>query len=169
MADKETKGADAQAQGEQSNAPQFAIERIYLKDLSLEAPRGPEAFKNWQPAVNLDINTKQTTLQEGVHEVVLTLTVSVKEKDSEAIYFLIEIQQAGVFRTANIPANDLRKVLASVAPTTLFPYARESVDSLATKAGFPPLRLAPINFDALLQQAMKQQGAGGVPPQETIQ
>ena len=169
MADEETTAAGAEAQGEQSKAPQFAIERIYLKDLSLEAPRGPEAFKTWQPAVNLDINTKQTTLQDGVHEVVLTLTVNVKEKDSEAIYFLIEIQQAGIFRTANIPAAELRKALASVAPSTLFPYARESVDSLATKAGFPPLRLAPINFDALLQQAIKQQGEAGVPPQETIQ
>lgn len=158
-----------QAQNTDPKAPQFAIDRIYVKDLSLEAPRGPEAFKTWQPTVNLDINTKQTTLQEGVHEVVLTLTLNVKEKDTESVYFLIEIQQAGIFRTANIADNELRKILASLAPSTLFPYARETVDSLATKAGFPPLRLAPINFDALLQAAIKKQNEESVPPEETIQ
>jgi len=153
----------------QSKAPQFAIERIYVKDISLEAPRGPEAFKTWQPTVNLDISTKQITLEEGLHEVVLTLTLNVKEKESEAVYFLIEIQQAGLFRTANIPDPELRRVLASVAPSTLFPYARESVDNLAVKAGFPPLRFAPINFDALLQAAMQKQSEESPPSDETIQ
>ena len=151
---------------------QFSIDRIYVKDLSLESPRGAEAFKSWKPQVNLDINTKQTSLQEGVHEVILTLTVKVKEQESDSVYFLIEIQQAGLFRTKNIEGDHLRRVLASTAPATLFPYARETVDSLATKAGFPPLRLAPINFDALLQAAIKQQGEGldtSVPPKQTIQ
>lgn len=168
MADEEATKTDEQKQ-EQSNAPQFSIDRIYVKDVSLEAPRGAEAFKSWQPAVNLDINTKQIALQEGLHEVILTLTVNVREKDSDAVYFLIEIQQAGLFRTANIPAAELRRALASVAPATLFPYARESVDSLAVKAGFPPLRLSPINFDALLQAAMENQNEKGAPADETIQ
>lgn len=141
-------------------APLFAIERIYTKDVSLECPRGLEAFKTWTPSINLDINTKQTTLQDGLHEVVLTLTAKVKEKESESIYFLVEIQQAGLFRTANIPETELRRVLATVAPASLFPYARETVDSLAVKAGFPPLRLAPINFDALLKAAIDKQAAG---------
>ena len=142
---------------DKSKAPQFAIERIYVKDISLESPRGLEAFKSWKPTINLDINTKQTTLQEGLHEVVLTLTVAAREKDTDAVYFLVEIQQAGVFRTANIPDTELRRLLATVGPSTLFPYARESVDSLATKAGFPPLQLAPINFEAMMQAAMKKQ------------
>ncbi len=169
MAEEEAVTPEKGAAPDQSKAPQFAIDRIYVKDISLEAPRGQEAFKTWQPTVNLDINTKQITLQEGLHEVILTLTISVKEKDTDAIYFLIEIQQAGLFRTANIPAAELRRVLASVAPSTLFPYARESVDNLAVKAGFPPLRLAPINFDALLQAAMKQQSEESTPADETIQ
>ncbi len=157
MAD-ENSGANPQA-NEQSQAPFFAIERIYVKDISLECPRGLEAFKSWTPAVNLDINTKQVSLQEGLHEVVLTVTARVTEKDSESVYFLVEIHQAGLFRTANIGESELRRVLATVAPATLFPYARESVDSLAIKAGFPPLRLAPINFDALLKAASDKQAS----------
>lgn len=148
------------APADKTNAAQFAIERIYIKDLSLESPRGLEAFKGWKPTINLDINTKQTTLQEGLHEVVLTLTVNVREKDTDAVYFLIEIQQAGVFRTANIPDTELRRLLATVGPTTLFPYARESIDSLSVKAGFPPLQIAPINFDAMMQAAMQKQSQG---------
>ncbi len=154
----ETKTPVDSAASDNAKAPQFGIERIYVKDISLESPRGQEAFNNWAPTINLDINTKQTTLQQGVHEVVLTLTINVREKDSEAVYFLIEIQQAGLFRTANIPDAELRRLLATVGPSTLFPYARETVDSLATKAGFPPLRLSPINFEALMQAAIKKQG-----------
>lgn len=169
---EEEKGSAPQQNDAANKAQQFAIERIYVKDLSLESPRGAEAFKSWKPQINLDINTKQTSLQEDLHEVVLTLTIKVKEQESDLVYFLIEIQQAGLFRTKNISGGDLRRVLASTAPATLFPYAREAVDGLATKAGFPPLRLAPINFDALLQAAIKQQGEEldtAVPPKQTIQ
>lgn len=170
---EEEKGSASQGQNDAANkAQQFAIERIYVKDLSLESPRGAEAFKNWKPQINLDMNTKQTSLQDNLHEVVLTLTIKVKEQESDLVYFLVEIQQAGLFRTQNITGDNLRRVLASTAPNTLFPYARETVDSLATKAGFPPLRLAPINFDALLQAAIKQKNEGlgtNVPPKQTIQ
>jgi preprotein translocase subunit SecB len=137
-----------------SDQPFFAIDRIYVKDISLECPRGLEAFKSWSPTINLDINTKQTQLQEGTHEVVLTLTVRARERESELTYFLVELQQAGLFRTANIAESELRRVLATIAPATLFPYARETIDGLVVKAGFPPLHLAPINFDALLKAAM---------------
>lgn len=167
MADEQS--GTGQKANDPSPAPFFAIERIYVKDISLECPRGLEAFKTWAPSVNLDINTKQVSLQEGLHEVVLTVTARVKEKDSEAIYFLVEVQQAGLFRTANIPEPEMRRVLATVAPATLFPYAREAVDSLAIKAGFPPLRLAPINFDALLKAAAEKQGADSPSPHATVQ
>lgn len=167
MADAPKKAGEAPKGN--ADAPFFAIERIYIKDLSLECPRGLEAFKTWTPSVNLDINTKQVALQDGLHEVVLTVTAKVKEKDSEAVYFLIEIQQAGLFRTANIPDAELRRVLATVAPSTLFPYAREAVDSMAIKAGFPPLRLAPINFDALLKAAADKQAAEKGVGSETVQ
>lgn len=156
MSDTDKGAAAAGASGQ----PFFAIERIYTKDISLECPRGLEAFKSWSPTINLDINTKQTNLQDGVHEVVLTLTIRVLEKETESTYFLVELQQAGLFRTANIEEQELRRVLATVAPATLFPYARETVDTLVIKAGFPPLRLAPINFEALLKAAVdKQQSA----------
>lgn len=167
MADQNP-GAENKA-NDPSQAPYFAIERIYVKDISLECPRGLEAFKTWAPSVNLDVNTKQVALQEGLHEVVLTVTARVKEKDSEAVYFLIEIQQAGLFRTANIGEAEQRRILATVAPSTLFPYAREAVDSLAIKAGFPPLRLAPINFDALLKAAAEKQAAETAGGSSTVQ
>lgn len=161
-------GTTENANADTKPAPQFGIERIYVKDISLESPRGQEAFKSWKPTINLDINTKQTTLQEGLHEVVLTLTINVREKETDAAYFLIEIQQAGLFRTANIPDTELRRLLATVAPSTLFPYAREAVDSLSIKAGFPPLQLAPINFEAMMKAAMKKQNTVA-PTSGTIQ
>ena len=162
-----TESSEGAAKADES-APQFGIERIYVKDISLESPRGQDAFKSWKPTINLDINTKQTTLQEGIHEVVLTLTVNVREKDTDAPYFLVEIQQAGLFRTANIPDAEIRRLLATVGPSTLFPYARETVDSMAVKAGFPPLQLAPINFEAMMKAAVQKQSQVA-PASDTIQ
>ena len=142
------------------NAPkaQFGIERIYLKDLSLECPKGYEAFqKPWKPRVDLDINNSQNKLADDLYEVVLRLTVTAKDTDSDESIYLVEIHQAGTFRASGIPDAELRRVLSTVAPTTLFPYARETIDGLVTKANFPPLRLAPINFDMLLAQAVQRQ------------
>lgn len=137
---------------------QFGIERVYLKDVSLECPQGAAIFaKDWKPRVNLDINNAQTKLAEGVYEVVLRLTITVQDSETTDNIYLIEIQQAGAFRVTGLPEQELRRVLATVAPSTLFPYARETIDSLAIKANFPPLRLAPINFDALLAEAVKRQ------------
>lgn len=137
---------------------QFGIETIYLKDLSLECPQGAVAFtKAQKPKVNMDINNAQSKLADDVYEVVLRLTVTVQDNETDENIYLIEIQQAGIFRVKGIPDEDLRRVLATVAPTTLFPYARETIDSLVTKANFQPLRLAPINFDALLAEAVKRQ------------
>jgi len=159
----------------QENAPQpqFNIERIYLKDLSLECPKGYDAFvKQWKPRIDLDINNTQTKLSDNLYEVVLRLTVTARDTDSDESIYLIEIQQAGSFRVAGIPEVDLRRALSTFAPTTLFPYARETIDSLVTKANFPPLRLAPINFDMLLAQAIQRQKKAeeaGVEDKETIQ
>lgn len=144
----------------QENAPkpQFGIERIYLKDLSLECPKGHDAFKlEWKPRIDLDINNSQTKLEDDLYEVVLRLTITAKNAETEESIYLIEIHQAGTFRASGIADAELRRVLSTVAPTTLFPYARESIDSLVTKANFPPLRLAPINFDLLLAQAIQRQ------------
>ena len=137
--------------------PSFAIQGIYIKDLSLETPQGVNGFgAQSKPSVKLDINTTQTELEDDLYEVVLRLTVHVENEQQETIY-LIEIQQAGVFEAKGFAEEDRRKVLATAAPNTLFPYARETIDSLAIKANFPPLRLAPINFDALLANAVAQQ------------
>lgn len=147
--------------GDQQQGAQFAIERIYIKDVSLETPRGIEAFGNWQPHVDLDINTRQTHLEDNRYEVVLTLTVTTKNKETDEVYFLLELQQAGIFLANNFKEGELRQVLGTVAPQTLFPYARETIDSLAVKANFPALRLAPINFDALWQAARQQPQSSG--------
>ncbi len=150
--------ADEQAAA-QDQAPQqqFTLQRIYTKDISFESPGTPQIFRqSWQPAVNVDLNTKSARVDEqGNHEVVLTLTVTAKLGDDTA--FLVEVQQAGIFYVSAIEGEQLRQVLATLGPNILFPYAREAIDTLVVKGGFPPLMLAPVNFDALYRQAVAQQ------------
>ena len=155
----EEQAADA-AQDEQVQQ-QFTMQRIYAKDVSFESPASPDIFRqNWQPNVNVDLNTRSSKADEtGNHEVILTITVTAKMEDKSA--FLVEIQQAGIFFAAGIEEDSLKQILATVAPNILFPYAREAIDALVVKGGFPPLMLAPVNFDALYQQAMAQQAAQG--------
>lgn len=156
MADEQQAATEEQSQ--QPQQAQVGIESIFVKDVSLECPQGAAAFgKPWQPKVNLDINNSQTKLADELYEVVLRLTVTVQDNESSDNLYLIEIHQAGVFRVTGLADQDLRRVLSTMAPATLFPYARETIDSLAGKANFPPLRLAPINFDALLAEAVKRQ------------
>ncbi|MBT4519549.1 MAG: protein-export chaperone SecB [Halieaceae bacterium] len=150
--------ADEQAQGSEQEAAQqqFAIQRIYTKDLSFESPASPNIFKKqWQPKVNVDLNTKSDKIDdEGNYEVVLTITITAKVDDETA--FLVEVQQAGIFFISGIEGEDLRRVLATAAPNILFPYARENIDAFCVKGGFPPVMLAPVNFDALFAQAVTQ-------------
>jgi preprotein translocase subunit SecB len=135
---------------------QFAMQRIYNKDLSFESPSTPEVFKKqWQPQVNVDLNTKSDKIDEqGNFEVVLTITITAKIEEETA--FLIEVQQAGIFFIAGFEGEELRRILATAAPNILFPYARECIDAICVKGGFPPIMLAPVNFDALYQQALAQ-------------
>lgn len=164
--------AEETAPAEQAETqPQFGIERIYIKDLSVECPQGPAAFgKPWKPRIDLDINNSQSKLADDLYEVVLRLTITAADNESDENFYLVEIQQAGTFRAAGMSEQDLRRVLATLAPSTLFPYARETVDSLVNKANFPPLRLAPINFDMLLAQAIqKQKQAEDSSNTETVQ
>ena len=135
---------------------QFAMQRIYTKDISFESPATPDVFrKQWQPAVNVDLNTKSDKIDDnGNFEVVLSVTITAKVEEETA--FLVEVQQAGIFMIAGIEGEDLRRVLGTAAPNILFPYARETIDTLCVKGGFPPVMLAPVNFDALFQQAMAQ-------------
>jgi preprotein translocase subunit SecB len=138
---------------------QFAMQRIYTKDISFESPATPDVFKKqWQPAVNVDLNTKSEKIDDnGNFEVVLSITITAKVEEETA--FLVEVQQAGIFMITGIEGEDLRRVLGTAAPNILFPYARESIDSLCVKGGFPPVMLAPVNFDALYQQALAQSAA----------
>ncbi len=139
-----------------SEAQQFALQRIFIKDLSFEAPQGAAAFKQqWQPQVNLDLNTRNGQLDADNYEVVLTLTVTAKQGEDTA--FLVEVQQGGVFLCKGLEGEQLHQVLGSLCPSILFPYARETIDSLVVKGSFPPLMIAPVNFEALYQQALVQQ------------
>lgn len=136
---------------------QFTVQRIYTKDLSFESPSTPSVFKKqWQPKVNVDLNTKSSAIdEEGNFEVVLSITITAKVEEDTA--FLIEVQQAGIFYIAGFEGEDLRRILGTAAPTILFPYVRETIDTVCVKGGFPAVMLAPVNFDAVYQQALSQQ------------
>lgn len=141
------------AQGEQS--PQFSLQRIYIRDLSFEAPKSPEIFRQeWKPSVALDLNTRQKTLDGDFHEVVLTLSVTVK--NGEEVAFIAEVQQAGIFLIKGLEAAAMSHTLGAFCPNILFPYARETLDSLVVRGSFPALMLAPVNFDALYAQELKR-------------
>ena len=151
--------ADNQSEATQAGGQQqFAIQKLYIKDVSFESPNSPAMFtKEWQPEVNLDMNTNSQTLSEGVYSVVLSLTATVK--NSEQTAFLVEVQQAGIFTINGFADKDMGHMLGSFCPNILFPYAREAISDLVTKGGFPPLLLAPVNFDALYAQHLAQQQA----------
>jgi len=135
--------------------PKFAVQRIYLKDLSFETPQGAAAFqKQWQPKVNQDLNTKSTKIEDGVFEVALRITITVS--DGEETIYLIEVEQAGLFTIAGFPEQQLTQVINTTCPAMLFPYAREVIDNTLTKGSFPPLMIPPINFDALFASAVQQ-------------
>ena len=136
---------------------QFIVQRVYTKDLSFETPNSPAVFtEEWQPEINLELNTGANQLGEGVYEVVLSLTVTCKMKEKTA--YLVEVQQGGIFTASGFDEPTLNGMLYSFCPNTLFPYAREVVSDLVSKGSFPQLVLAPINFDALYAEHMQQQG-----------
>ncbi|QEW08209.1 protein-export chaperone SecB [Nitrincola iocasae] len=140
---------------ENQAAPQFALQRVFLKDVSLETPEGSSVFtKGWKPDVKLDLNSKTSRLDDNHYEVVLTLTVTIKNDGATAL--LIELQQAGIFLISGLEDQQLGHTLGAFCPSILFPYAREAVDSFMTRASFPPLMLAPVNFDALYAQQLQQ-------------
>jgi len=165
MADDQTEAAAA---AEQAPEQQFVMQRIYTKDISFESPATPGVFrKQWQPKINIDLNTKSDKIDEdNNYEVVLTITVTAKVDDETA--FLVEVQQSGIFFVKGFEGDVLRRLLGTTAPNILFPYARESIDTLVVKGGFPALMLAPVNFDALYQQALNQaQAQAAAAPEST--
>jgi preprotein translocase subunit SecB len=148
--------------------PVFGIEKLYVKDLSVEVPNAPEIFLEREaPQVEIQLNTSGRGVGEGVFEVVLTVTVTAKL--AEKTVFLVEVGQAGIFRIMNVPEEQVEPLIAVACPNILFPYAREVISDLVTKGGFPQLLLAPINFDALFAQHVQQlQEAQQAPSTDTL-
>ena len=131
--------------------PVFAIEKIYVKDLSLEIPNAPTIFlERDTPEINMQLGGKNQSIEEGLYEVLLTVTITAKIKDK--IMFLVEAQQAGIFRISNIPDEEINPVLGIGCPNILFPYLREVISDLMTRAWFPPVILSPVNFEVIYQQ-----------------
>lgn len=137
--------------------PHFAIQRIYLKDLSFEAPSTPQVFQTTagEADVGININTAATRIAENVYEVVLSVTVTNKVGDK--VSYLVEVQQAGIFTLAGFSEPDLNGMLHSYCPNTLFPYVREAISDVVSKGSFPQLLLSPLNFDAIYAQHLQQQ------------
>jgi len=135
--------------------PVFAIEKIYVKDLSLEIPNAPQIFLEREtPEINMQLGSKNHDIDQDMHEVVLTVTVTAKIKDK--MMFLVEVQQAGIFRIRNISGEELGPVLGIGCPNILFPYLREVVSDIVIRAGFPPVILSPVNFEAIYQQKQNE-------------
>ena len=148
------KKADTAAANDDATAgdqPQFMIQRLYVKDLSFEIPNAPEVFtKEVQPEINMDLNIQTNKLADEVYEVVLKITVTAKGEGK--VLFLVEIEQAGIFMAQNFPEDQVDGMLNIFCPQMLYPYARETITSMTTKGGFPPLYLQPVNFEALYMQ-----------------
>lgn len=141
---------------EQAQQPGFGIQKIYLKDMSLEIPNAPQVFlERDAPQVDVSLHNEARPLgQHGLFEVVLTVTVTAKLK--EKTVFLVEAAQAGIFEIVNVPESDLQAVLGIVCPNTLLPYAREAVASTVTRAGFPPVVLQHMSFESIYQQHQEE-------------
>lgn len=143
------------ATAQDNNQPSFNIEKLYVKDLSLEIPHAPLIFlERESPQVDVQIHSQAAPIEEEVFEVVVTTTVTAKI--GEKVMLLIEAKQAGIFRLRNLPKDDMESVLAVMCPNILFPYLREVVSDTAVRAGFAPILLNPINFEVLYQQQKQQ-------------
>ncbi|MDH5611331.1 MAG: protein-export chaperone SecB [Gammaproteobacteria bacterium] len=153
-------------ENQQATEQQFAIQKIYLKDVSFESPNAPDVFADgeWKPEINVQLNSSHKAIAKDVYEVILNITVTAKQKEKTA--FLVEVKQAGLFTMSGFPEENIAGMLGAYCPEALFPFAREAVADFVNKGGFPPLLLAPINFNAVyMQQVQQQQAAAGV--QET--
>jgi preprotein translocase subunit SecB len=134
----------------QNTQPQFSIEKVYVKDLSLEIPNAPGIFLEREaPQVDIQLHHNSTGVEDGVYQTVLTVTVTAKINDKTM--FLVEAAQAGIFVARNIPGPELEQVLAIACPNILFPYVREVISDTVVRAGFPPVVLSPVNFEAIYQ------------------
>lgn len=156
----------APAANQNPAGPVLAVQSVYLKDCSYEAPKGPRIEGNWSPQISLDINTTANNVGADVNEVVLTVTVGAKQGETTA--FLVEVKQAGLFVIRGLSAEEQRRAIGTVCPNLLFPYARVAVSQLVIQGGFPNFVLPPVDFDQLFARSVAQaqaQAAGGAPGQ----
>jgi len=138
-----------------NNQPVFNLDKIYVKDLSLEIPHAPKIFlERESPQVDIQLHTQAGSFEEGQYEVLVMATITAKI--GEKTMFLVELKQAGIFQIRNVPADELEPILAVMCPNILFPYLRQTVSDVVVRGGFSPVLLNPINFDALYQQQKQQ-------------
>ena len=142
---------------DEQQQPTFSIEKIYVKDLSLEIPHAPKIFMQREtPQIDVQLHNQSEMVDEGVYEIVLTVTVTAKLAEDKAL-FLVEVAQAGIFQIRNIPQADLEPILGITCPNILFPYVRETISDMVSRAGFPPVLLNPVNFELMYQQQRTEQ------------
>ncbi|MGZ9039159.1 MAG: protein-export chaperone SecB [Burkholderiales bacterium] len=159
--------AQPQQQAPAADQPLFGIEKIYVKDMSLELPNAPQVFfEREAPQIEVTMHNEAARMtQEGLYNVVLTVTVTAKIQ--ERTVFLVEVAQGGIFQIRNVPQPELEAVLGTLCPNTLLPYAREAVASVVQRAGFPPVTLQHMNFDLIYQQRLQQMQAQQQPAETT--
>ncbi len=158
MSDETPNTQAAAAQEVEQQGSQFSLQRIYVKDLSFEAPKTPEVFRaEWAPQIEMQLSTGQKHLDGDFYEVSLGITVTAR--NGEEVAFIAEVEQAGIFLIQGLDPASMSHALGAFAPGLLFPYARECMDSLVVRGSFPALMLAPVNFDALYAQEMQRRQA----------
>ncbi len=159
MTEEVTDTTNDAAANTQAPTPQFQLQKLYVKDVSFEIPGAPEVFnEEYKPEIKLDMNSRSKAIAENNYEVLLTISLTATQ--NEKTIFLVEVQQAGIFTIAGVPEEiQMRHALTAYCPNILFPYVRETISGLVTKGGFPPLLLAPVNFDQLFNAQLKQEQA----------
>ena len=161
MSDQEATNANGAATNAQAAGPQFTVEKIYVKDVSFEAPRTPQAFgEQGQPQLQMNLNQRVNRVAEGTFEVVLGINLTCKLPEDKVVY-LVEVQQAGLFNLSGFDDQSLDAMLGTHCPTILYPYARQTVGDLIQAGGFAPFLLQPINFEALYAEGLRQRAAQG--------
>jgi preprotein translocase subunit SecB len=154
----DTAATTASTQPQATGNPEFGIQQIFVKDVSFETPTKHQLpDKTWHPNIDVELNASTTKLADNLYQVQLAITTTAKVEDKTA--FLVEVKQAGIFSIKNFSDPQLHRMLGSYCPNVLFPYARELISDMVTRGGFPPLYLAPINFDVLYDQQLQKQQA----------
>jgi len=150
----------------ENTQPIFTIEKLYIRDLSVEVPNAPKVFLEREtPQINVQLRTDGKKVDDGVYEVILTVTVTAQLGEDKTV-FLVEAAQAGIFQIRNVPEADIEPIMMIGCANILFPYVREAVSDAVTRAGFQPVLLAPVNFEAMFQARQQQAEAAA---QTTVQ